>query len=485
MKRMKARAYLRVSTEEQATEGFSLAAQQERCRQFIKSQGWHYDGEYIDDGYSAKNLNRPAMQRLIKDVKAKAFDILVVYRLDRLVRSVPDLHYLIQLFDSNDVKFRSVTEVFDTTSAMGRFFITLVSAMAQWERENLAERVRMGMERRAAEGKRNGATVPYGYRLEGDRLVIDPEEADLVRRIFRLYRQHGMDAIANMLNAEGLKTRRGNNWDPNVIKYMLSNPIYVGRVEWGRKSNKMESIAVDGAAPAIISEEDFEEAQRIMKKRRSMPARGKSDTSDYIFAGILSCGYCGRKLYGTNRRGTYYYCCTNRYKNWKNCPMPRVNERAVIQAVFQVIDFVADYDEIEPAQEEKQDVAIRRQELEKQLEAIKKRRKKRLMAFEDGIITLEELRERNREDAEKEKEILRELEELNAADQGPSLDKETFLAYVQDLRQLWPQLERKEQKKLIQTIFRDIVIVEAPNQPKYPGRHGLKKVNIVDYVLNT
>lgn len=485
MEKLRARCYLRVSTDEQAMEGFSLSAQEEKCRQFIESQGWQYDGEYIDDGYSAKDLNRPAMQQMIRDIKEKQFDILVVYRLDRLVRSVVDLHHLVRLFDENGIKFKSVTEVFDTTSAMGRFFITLVSAMAQWERENLAERVRMGMERRAAEGKFNGSAVPYGYRLEGDKLVIEPGEAELVRRIFRMYKQYGMDTIANMLNAEGLKTRRGNNWDPNVIKYMLSNPIYFGRMVWGRKT-RSKVITIDGAAPAIISEEEFQEAQRIMKKRLSMPARGKSATSDYIFAGILSCGYCGRKLYGSNRRGTYYYGCTNRYKNWKNCPMPRVNERAVIQEVFRVIDFVADNDEIEPEQEEKQDASIRRQELEKQLEVIKKRRKKRLMAFENSIITLEELRERNQEDAEKEEKILRELEELGTADEeGQPLDKETFLAYVQDLRQLWPQMDRRGQKKLIQTIFRDIVIVVAPNQPKYPGRHGLKKVNIVDYVLNT
>lgn len=485
MEKLRARCYLRVSTDEQAMEGFSLSAQEEKCRQFIESQGWQYDGEYIDDGYSAKDLNRPGMQRLLHDIKERQFDILVVYRLDRLVRSVVDLHHLVRLFDERGIMFKSVTEVFDTTNAMGRFFITLVGAMAQWERENLAERVRMGMERRAAEGKFNGSAVPYGYRLEGDKLVIEPGEAELVRRIFRMYKQYGMDTIANMLNAEGLKTRRGNNWDPNVIKYMLSNPIYFGRMVWGRKT-RSKVITIDGAAPAIISEEEFQEAQRIMKKRLSMPARGKSATSDYIFAGILSCGYCGRKLYGSNRRGTYYYGCTNRYKNWKNCPMPRVNERAVIQEVFRVIDFVADNDEIEPEQEEKQDASIRRQELEKQLEVIKKRRKKRLMAFENSIITLEELRERNQEDAEKEEKILRELEELGTADEeGQPLDKETFLAYVQDLRQLWPQMDRRGQKKLIQTIFRDIVIVEAPNQPKYPGRHGLKKVNIVDYVLNT
>jgi len=483
MEKLRARCYLRVSTDEQAKEGFSLAAQEEKCKQFIEFHDWTYDGVYKDDGYSGKDLKRPAMQRLLNDAKQKEFDILVVYRLDRLTRSVVDLHYLLDLFDKHKIKFKSATEPYETTSAIGRLFVSIVGSIAQWERENLAERVRMGMERRAAEGKWNGSAIPYGYRLEGDRLVIEPEEAELVRRIFSMYKQYGMDTIANKLNDEGLKTRKGKHWDPNVIKYMLSNPIYIGRMVWGRKT-RSEAITIDGAAPAIISEEEFQEAQRIMKKRLSMPARGKSDTSDYIFAGILSCGYCGRKLHGANRRGTYYYCCSNRYKNWKNCPMPRVNERAVIQEVFRVIDFVADNDEIEPEQEEKQDASSRRQELEKQLEAIKKRRKKRLMAFENEIITLEELRERNREDAEKEEKIFRELEELSGSDEE-ALDKETFLSYVQDLRQLWPQMDRREQKKLIQTIFRDIVIVEAPNQPKYPGRHGLKKVNIVDYVLNT
>lgn len=159
---MLARIYIRVSTDEQAREGFSLAAQEERCRQFAQSQGWDVD-KVCDDGYSAKNLNRPAIQRAIRDVMAKKFDVLMVYRLDRLVRSVIDLHYLLDMFDKYGVKFKSVTEVFDTTTAMGRFFITLVGAMSQWERENLSERVRVGIERGFMEGNRYGK-IPFGYR---------------------------------------------------------------------------------------------------------------------------------------------------------------------------------------------------------------------------------------------------------------------------------------------------------------------------------
>lgn len=490
---MKARAYLRVSTEEQAAEGFSLAAQEERCRQFIESQGWEYDGEYIDDGYSAKDLNRPAMQRLIADVKDKAFDILVFYRLDRLVRSVMDLHHLIRLFDEHNVKFKSVSEVFDTTSASGRLFINIIGSLAEWERENLGERVRMGMERRAAEGKWNGSMTPYGYRVEDGRLVVDPEEAKVVRRIFNLYKRHGLFKIANILNEEGIPSSRGTTWHPNSIQYVIQNPIYTGKLQWGLRSNKTQVITVEGAVEPIISEEEFEEVQQLIKKRRNMPARGKSTTNEYLFTGILVCGHCEAKMYGFQRpvkgkpgRKSYYYRCTNRYKQWKNCPMPQIDERVVVQEMFRVIEWVANQDEVEPPEnQEKEDAAIRRRELEKQLEAVKRRRKKWQMAYAEDVITLDELRERMREESEREETILKELEELgHEAAEDPPLDKETFMGYVQDLTRLWDQLERREQKELVNTIFRRIVIVAPPGQPKHTGAGKFKRVEITDYELN-
>ena len=159
---MKTAIYVRVSTEEQAKEGYSISAQQQRLKDYVKSQDWNIYKIYIDEGFSAKNLDRPKMQELIKDCKKGLFDVILVYRLDRLVRSVSNLHELLQLFDKYNVKFKSATEMFDTTSAMGRFFITLVGAMSQWERENLAERVHMGMKRMVEEGKRAGGSAPCG-----------------------------------------------------------------------------------------------------------------------------------------------------------------------------------------------------------------------------------------------------------------------------------------------------------------------------------
>src|SRR5690554_6076229 len=174
---MKARIYIRVSTEDQAKEGFSLSAQEEKCKQFIEFNDWTYDGVYKDDGFSGKDLKRPAIQQLLRDIKQREFDALVVYRLDRLTRSVVDLHYLLDLFDKHKVMFKSATEPYETTSAIGRLFVSIVGSLAQWERENMIERVKVAMEKRALEGKRNGANPPYGYKLVDGQLIPHPEEA--------------------------------------------------------------------------------------------------------------------------------------------------------------------------------------------------------------------------------------------------------------------------------------------------------------------
>ncbi|WP_429999877.1 recombinase family protein [Metabacillus fastidiosus] len=150
---MRTALYIRVSTEEQAKEGYSIRAQTERLKAYCVSQEWEVVDFYIDDGISAKDMNRPNLKRMIKHIEQGLIDCVLVYKLDRLTRSILDLYKLLEIFDKHNCKFKSSTEVYDTTSAIGRMFITLVAALAQFERENLSERVRMGMEQKAREGK--------------------------------------------------------------------------------------------------------------------------------------------------------------------------------------------------------------------------------------------------------------------------------------------------------------------------------------------
>nr|WP_302104908.1 recombinase family protein [Polycladomyces sp. WAk] len=461
---MLARIYVRVSTDEQAREGFSLAAQEERCRQFAQSQGWEVDEVYCDDGYSAKDLNRPAIQRAIRDVKAKKFDVLVVYRLDRLVRSVTDLHYLLNIFSEYGVKFKSVTEVFDTTTAMGRFFITLVGAMSQWERENLSERIKMGLERRFMEGNRHGH-APFGYDDVDGRLVVNRDEAAIVRWIFEQYKRHGMNKIAHKLNQQGIKTKTGVQWQDAQIYYILTNPVYIGQIRYHVK--KGHPITMTSDHEPIISEEEFYQTQQLIKKRSRWDS-AKALTSDYPFSGVLVCGKCGHFMYGgkqKNKTGFYYiYRCSGRFKKGI-CDAPIIPENKVVQALFEKLDWIAeDIEKPEEEQETRISPQIRIKQIEAELERIKKRRKKWQEAYANDVITLEELRERTQEDRKREEQLKAELESIPQTETQPKISHDEFLEALKNLRYVWKHATRREQKEMIHSLFSMLAIIREGNR---------------------
>lgn len=175
-------------------------------------------------------MKRPELKRMLKHIEQGLVDCVLVYRLDRLTRSVIDLYKLLEIFDKFNCKFKSATEVYDTNSAIDRMFITMVAALAQWERENLSERVRMGMEQKACEGKWVMNIPSYGYELdkENDTLQVNEKEAKIVRKIYHLYLSgKGMKKIANELNLMNIKTKAGHIWNNQKVGYVLDNPVYI------------------------------------------------------------------------------------------------------------------------------------------------------------------------------------------------------------------------------------------------------------------
>jgi len=187
-RKIKAVGYVRVSTEEQAREGLSLDAQEEKIRAYCTAKGWRLVRIYRDEGFSGKDLNRPGLQSLIQDLKNDGFEAVVVAKLDRLTRSVRDLGYLIDdLFDG--VALASVEESLDTTTAGGRFVLHILGAVAQWERETIAERTRNTLRFKRERGEWVGR-VPYGFKIGPDgRLVEDPEEIKNIQQMKRLRRR--------------------------------------------------------------------------------------------------------------------------------------------------------------------------------------------------------------------------------------------------------------------------------------------------------
>jgi site-specific DNA recombinase len=476
---MRAAIYARVSTAEQAKEGYSIDAQKSRLIDFVNSQGWEIADVYVDDGFSAKDLNRPKMQRMMHDMTKKMFDVVLVYKLDRLVRSVTDLHNLLQLFDKYDVKFKSATETFETTSAMGRFFITLVGAMAQWERENLAERVKMGMEQKVLKGERNGSYAPFGYQLINGNLIIDPKEAPIVRRMFELYKTKGLNHTARILNEEGLLGRRNKQWATFTVQYVIENSVYCGKIRWN-KDSRSEEIVVDGSHEKIISEKEFEEVQRIRQDRNK---HGKRMTSSYPFSGVLRCARCGSNLIGTHRErksGTFYkyYRCTGRYYH-RNCDLPMIAEWKVTQAFLERAQWNIDEKVMKNIQvEEKEPIYDDRTALEEELKVIAKRKKKWQEAFANDAIDVEQLRANMAEEKEKEQRIMALLTEQ--PQETVEWDEEELLRHLQELKSVWSDIDDYSKKQFINEIFESISV-----DTKAQGRTGPRKagVDIVGFTL--
>jgi site-specific DNA recombinase len=474
---MKAVDYGRVSTDEQARQGYSIESQKELNKKFIDSQSWTHVDSYIDDGYSAKDLNRPAMQRLIKGAKEKKFDVVVFYKLDRLVRSVSDLDKLLKIFDANNIGIRSVTEPFDTTTAMGRFLITLVAAIAQWERETISERVFVNMTKKATLGERNGGKAPFGYRLSEGVLVTFEEEAKMIREIFRLYLAgKGIRSIVLYLQQFGVEK------DIRTIGRWLENPVYAGKLRWGNNS-KMDVMVVETEEiPAIIDEETFEKAQQLRKERTK---DGKRATSQYHFSGVLRCARCGSALSGYHRkaRDTKHYICINK-KNKGTCKLPTFTEQAL------TVKFLEELTADDPEQflrlsqnfkveQKESDSSQFIKELEKELAAIKNRKKTWLLALGNKVISQEEYLEMTTDDTKKETMIKEQLAELTP--QEVKYDRESIIKMLRDVPYLWETANDYEKKSFINEIFSTISVDVPSDYYRAPGKTPSVMITSVEF----
>lgn len=225
--------YARVSTEDQAKEGFSLDAQIEKMRAYCKIHGWKVAGEYIDDGHSGRTLKRPAYQRMMLEMDD--WDSLLVLKMDRVHRSSRNFTAMFEELQRKHREFVSVMESLDTASAMGRFVMDIIVRIAQLESDQIGERTLMGMEQKAKQnGGGNGGPAPFGYRWEQGVLVVVEEEAPVVRSIFSLAKGgSSYNLIAKTLNARGERTRSRKGWTYWSVKAVHENPVYHGHLRWG------------------------------------------------------------------------------------------------------------------------------------------------------------------------------------------------------------------------------------------------------------
>lgn len=305
--------YIRVSSTEQAENGYSLGEQEERLKKYCEAMGWDVFKVYNDSGFSGANMNRPALQEMIRDIKK--LDKIVVYKLDRLSRSQKDTLYLIEdIFLRNNCDFISMSESFDTNSPFGRATIGILGVFAQLEREQIRERMKMGKAARAKEGKfHGGCQAPIGYDYVDGELVTNESEKEQVQKIFTMYSEgYSPPAITKYLNENGYTTKYGK-WLKNTVHDLLGKKTYLGYT-----MHKGEYFK--GTHEAFISEELFDTVQRIRADRSIMNEkyqRREGRCKSYL-GGLMVCAVCGNKFtkvthyHRANEEPILYYGCRHR-----------------------------------------------------------------------------------------------------------------------------------------------------------------------------
>lgn len=328
---MKVAIYTRVSTKEQAEEGYSIDEQERLLVQFCNNNGYEIFKCYSDKGISGKNIKaRPALQELMEDAEDKQFSLVITWKINRLSRSVKDILNIMDLFEKNGIAYKSYTEPYDNSTPAGKMLFQVMATVGEFERNTIAENVKMGAMARAREGKWCGGSRPFGYDLipvysgkkRDSKLKINPTEAEIVKMIFDYHNKGwGYKKIVNELNHRGFKTKRGNEFHIAGIREILMNPVYLGKIrynlrqDWNNKrraGTNPNPIIADGIHEPIICEDTWNKTQTLMKLKSKAT---KTYNGFYPLTGILRCPCCGSGMVlggSTQKKGRiFYYVCGN------------------------------------------------------------------------------------------------------------------------------------------------------------------------------
>ena len=285
-KKVRCAIYTRKSSEEGLEQDFnSLDAQREACEAYIKSQmheGWVLlDKQYNDGGYSGGTMERPAFKELLKDIENDEVDIVVVYKVDRLTRSLMDFSKIIDVFDRHETSFVSITQQFNTTTSMGRLTLNILLSFAQFEREVTGERIRDKIAASKKKGMWMGGKVPLGYSKEDKKLVIYNEDAQKVQTFFEKYLElKSVPKLMQYLKENEIKTKTDKYFSKGQLYHLLANKIYIGKITHKDK-------IYDGEHEAIICDEIFEEVQKLLYENKADKTCGTKCSSNSLLAGLI------------------------------------------------------------------------------------------------------------------------------------------------------------------------------------------------------
>ena len=461
--------YIRVSTEDQAREGFSLPEQEKRLRAMCEYKGYEIYDVYKDAGISAKTGNlRPEFERLLQDIRDKKVNTIVVLKLDRLTRSVYDMEGIMNFLEENDAYLDCANDDINTTNANGKMVARLLTTVSQNEIERTSERTKIGLTGAIKVGH-IPHHAPLGYKHEDKKLVIDYATKDIAIRIFNMYHD-GMtyQKISNILNEEQVLGK--TNWRDSTIVHILENPIYKGDFIHGKRTK--HPTYYENVVEPLVSKEYWEECQVQQKKN----SRSYKRTLNYLFLQKLKCPKCKRILGGkatTKKNGNayYYYYCND-------CKI-NIKENTIEEAFDEFMDSIVEYDSIVNQYflpMIKQKVENPKEELEKEIKNQKDRFTRIREAYIEKVFTLEEYNKERKKVEEIIDKLEVELEETEVCEQlkftpndilvKRDIDFINSIKYPEKYKnntKFWNEYTREEKSDLIMKYVEEIELEEVFN----------------------
>jgi len=325
--------YVRVSTIDQSREGHSIDEQTDRLLAFCKFNDYEVYKIYEDPAMTGKNTNRPAFKEMMTDVKNGKINKVLIYKLDRLTRSIQDMEEIVNELNEYNCTFESASEKLDTGSAMGNMFRRILTIFAQFEIETISERTKFGLEGAAKKGHFSGK-APIGYRKIEKKLVIEELEAEVIKRIFEMYiNKISVCQIVKVFNKEKLLNRK---WGTTTIDLIISNYIYVGSYQHKKRIKNEETILFEDICPAIIDKKTFE----IVQRQKERNQRNYQRKMTYIFMQSVICHKCNKIMGGTSSKGRNGY--KHSYYRCNNCGT-RANELKIERQLLNFLNDMLDF----------------------------------------------------------------------------------------------------------------------------------------------
>nr|WP_037579170.1 recombinase family protein [Staphylococcus capitis] len=496
MKKKLVGGYIRVSTERQV-EGYSIEGQITQIEQYCQFNGYELVDIYADRGISGKSMNRPELQRMLNDAKNGKLDCVMVYKTNRLARNTSDLLTIVEELHRQNVEFFSLSERMEVKNSTGKLMLQILASFSEFEINTILENIYTGKHQRALEGYYQG-NLPLGYNNIPDNkkeLMINQHEANIVKYIFESYAKgHGYRKIANALNHKGYVTKKGNPFSISAVTYILSNPFYIGKIQFAkykdwndkrRKGLNDKPVIAEGKHTPIISQDLWDKVQARKKQVSEKPQVHGKGTN--ILTGIISCPQCSAPMAasnttntlkdGTKKRIRYYSCSNFRNKGSKVCSANSVRADVIEKYVMdQILEIVKSDKVIKQVvervnQENQVDVAALNHDIaykQQQFDEINTKLKNLVQTIEDNPDLTSALKPTIHQYETQLNDITNQMNQLKHQQnqEKPSYDTKQIAALLQRIFQNIESMDKSQLKALYLTVIDRIDIRKDENHKK-------------------